>query len=66
MAKTVLGVIFVIVIVLIRKNKEDKKINVLIFELEMLDTYEKNKLKECGVKQLINIKVEINYTEIKR
>lgn len=44
MAKTVLGVIFVIIIVLIRENKEDRKINVLTFELEMLDMYEKNKL----------------------
>lgn len=44
MAKTVLGVILVIIIVLIRENKEDRKINVLTFELEMLDMYEKNKL----------------------
>lgn len=64
MTKTVLREIFVIM-TLIRKNKEDKKINVLIFELKRLDSYDKNKLEDCVVKELIKIKVEINYTGIK-
>lgn len=37
----------------------------LIFELKRLDSYDKNKLEDCVVKELIKIKVEINYTEIK-
>lgn len=67
MTKTVLEEIFVIM-TLIRKNKEGKKkkINVLIFELKRLDSYDKNKLEDCVVKELIKIKVEINYTEIKK
>lgn len=65
MAKTALGLTFVI-IVLIGKNKEDQKMNELIFEIKKLDTYEKNKLKECEVKELVKIKVEIIYTEINK
>lgn len=53
MAKTVLGEIFVVIIVLIRKNKDDKTINARILEIKKLDTYEKNKFKECRLKKLI-------------
>ena len=40
--------------------------NELIFEIKKLDTYEKNKLEECEVKELIKIKGEIIYTEINK
>lgn len=53
MVKIVFGEIFVVIIVFIRKNKDDKIINVRIFEIKKLDIYEKNKFKECRLKKLI-------------
>lgn len=38
---TILGEIFIILIVLTWKNEEDKKISKLIFEIKALDTSEK-------------------------
>lgn len=56
---TILGEIFIILIILIRKNEEDKKISELIFEIKALDTSEKINPKNVEW-QLGKIKVENN------
>lgn len=51
-----------------KQNKTKQFIHVWIkmpkLKKKKLGISEKNKLKECGVKELIKVKVEIIYTEI--